>query len=327
MQVGSNGGGGLSRKAGGSWSSRAREGFQGLLWLKQGTDSTPTCPPCVANLTQILLKDSPAGHPAPGLVLGRKGGRLHTDRLDVLVVGDRGGQPQQGQVMGLQLVFGVYDDVLYPVPSRIGLPVPVRRLGCKLPKLDGPLFWIKVLSKAVCSSEHPAAAEKAPSAAVGLLQAQAGLPRPAPLHGFYPAHYPGPSVIPAATGHWDRQIRHRLSSLGRPIASLGYTCMGGTGENHATVHPPPFLQYPGVLLKRQEIRRWRRNPSHVVHRHPALHRAHQSLERSLMSVLLRSAAWLSSRDPGFPSITHSSSSSSTGPCIPMAASLKSGAQL
>jgi hypothetical protein len=57
--------------------------------------------------------------------------------------------------MGLQLVFGVYDDVLYPVPSRIGLPVPVRRLGCKLPKLDGPLFWIKVPSREDESDQDP----------------------------------------------------------------------------------------------------------------------------------------------------------------------------
>lgn len=176
-------------------------------------DTAPICPPSVANLTQILLKGSPAGHPAPGLVLEHEGGRLHTDRLDVLVVGDRGGQPQQGEVMELQFVFGVYDDVLYPVPARKGLPVPERRLGSQLPKLDRPFFWIKELSKAVCSSKHPSVAEKAPSAAVELPQTQAGLPRPAPSHGFYPAHYPGPNVIPAATRHWDRQIRHKAEQL------------------------------------------------------------------------------------------------------------------
>lgn len=76
-------------------------------------------------------------------MLGREGGRLHTDRLGVLVVGDRGGQPQQGEVMGLHFVFGVYDDVLYSVPARIGLPVPERWLGGKLPELNSPLSWIK----------------------------------------------------------------------------------------------------------------------------------------------------------------------------------------
>lgn len=118
-------------------------------------DSAPTCPPSVTNLTQILLKGSPAGHPAPGLVLEHEGGRLHTDRLDVLVVGDRGGQPQQGEVMELQFVFGVYDDVLYPVPARKGLPVPERRLGSQLPKLDRPLFWIKEPSREGESDQDP----------------------------------------------------------------------------------------------------------------------------------------------------------------------------
>lgn len=80
---------GASRKAGGSQSSRGQRRASGPSVAETGDrDGAPTCPPSVANLTQILLKDSPAGHPAPGLVLGREGGRLHTDRLDVLVVGD-----------------------------------------------------------------------------------------------------------------------------------------------------------------------------------------------------------------------------------------------
>lgn len=57
--------------------------------------------------------------------------------------------------MKLRCVFVVYNDVLYPVPARIGLPVPERRLGSKLPKLDSPLSWIKVPSREEERNQDP----------------------------------------------------------------------------------------------------------------------------------------------------------------------------
>lgn len=111
--------------------------------------------PSVPSLTLILLKDSPASHPAVRLLLEHEGGGQHADGLDVLVIGDRGGQPQQGQVVEPRGVFRVYKDVLHPVPARIGLAVPERWFGSKLSKLDSPLFWIKVPSREGESDQDP----------------------------------------------------------------------------------------------------------------------------------------------------------------------------
>lgn len=99
------------------------------------------------------------------------------------------------------------------------------------------------LSKAVGSSEHPATAEKAPSTAVGLLPAQAGLPRPAPSHGFYPAHYPGPSVILAATGHWDRQIRHMTEQPRKAHSAPRVHVYGRSLGEPETVQPLPPVSW------------------------------------------------------------------------------------
>lgn len=59
----------------------------------------PSFPPSVPSLTFILTDVPPAGHPAVTLVLEFEGGGHNTDGPDVLVVGDRGGQPQQGDVV------------------------------------------------------------------------------------------------------------------------------------------------------------------------------------------------------------------------------------
>lgn len=134
-------------QAGDLQSSRGQRRTLGPAVAKTGTKvSPPTCPPFCPSLTLILLKDSPASHPAVGLLLEQEDGGKNADGLDVLVIGDRGGQPQQGQVVEPHGVFRVYNDVLHPVPARIGLPVPERRFGSKLSKLDCPLFWIKVPS-------------------------------------------------------------------------------------------------------------------------------------------------------------------------------------
>lgn len=102
-----------------------RERLLCLVWLGQRTRRVPahTLPPLpmCPSLTQVLVENAPASHPAvrPVQECGGGGG-LDTDWMDVLGVGDRRGQLQQGNAIGLPFGFRVYEDVLHLVPVEVG---------------------------------------------------------------------------------------------------------------------------------------------------------------------------------------------------------------
>lgn len=116
------------------------------------------------------------------------------------------------------------------------------------------------LFKAVCSGEHPAMVEQAPSASVACRKAQAGLPRPAPAKRVFSAYYERADVW-VATRCWDGQrtplsCRKQAScppSLTRKCEGKGlpgklHKSRGHAGEEEGNVGDPP----------------------HVVHRRPPL---------------------------------------------------------
>lgn len=81
----------------------------------------------------------PAGHPAVSLVLELEGGGHETDGPDVLSVGDRGGQPEQGDVVERRpLEMKVYNNALHGGTMVEGPQVPKRWLGRQLTKLGHP---------------------------------------------------------------------------------------------------------------------------------------------------------------------------------------------
>lgn len=85
----------------------------------------------------MLFDVPPASHPAviPVLKLGC-GGR-DADRLDVVTVGDRGGQPQQSEVIrNHPCVLGAQKDPVHLVAIIVGLYVPERWCCSQLTKLD-----------------------------------------------------------------------------------------------------------------------------------------------------------------------------------------------
>lgn len=105
----------------------------------------PLSHPSVPHLTFILTDVPPAGHPAVTLVLELEGGGHNTDGLDVLVVGDRGGQLQQGNVAERRLLhMRVRDDVLHSEALEDDPQVPERWAGGQLAELGHPIRRIAV---------------------------------------------------------------------------------------------------------------------------------------------------------------------------------------
>lgn len=112
-------------------------GSQSLLVLVWKNRVVPLPSASLPSLTFILSNIPPAGHPAVGSVLKLECGVQEADGLDVVIVVDRRGQFQQGDVIGIHVqVLGAQKDTVYLVTVGIGLQVPERRLGSELTKLD-----------------------------------------------------------------------------------------------------------------------------------------------------------------------------------------------
>lgn len=88
----------------------------------------PPPQPLAHSPTLFFFDVPPASHPAVGPVLELRGGGQNTDGLDVLIVGDGGGQLQQGDVIGRSAqIQRARNDLLHTVPVVVGLQVPDRR--------------------------------------------------------------------------------------------------------------------------------------------------------------------------------------------------------
>ena len=109
---------------------------------------SPAPDPSVPSLTLIFFNVPPAGHPAVSPVLKLRGGSHETDGLDVLGVGNGGGQLQQGDVIRCRpQIPGAQKDLLHVVTVVVGLQVPNGWCGRQLAKLDRPFIGISVAGR------------------------------------------------------------------------------------------------------------------------------------------------------------------------------------
>lgn len=84
-------------------------------------------PPPARSPTLFFFNVPPASHPAVGPVLELRGGGQNTDGLDVLIVGDGGGQLQQSDVIGRSpQIQRAQNDLLHTVSVVVGLQIPDR---------------------------------------------------------------------------------------------------------------------------------------------------------------------------------------------------------